>query len=246
MVYLLDLCKWSTFKRRCLKIGILEGFDRDKGVITCTEGGRWRKTWSGREEHRRQKGKENEVSHQWKGQRREMMEGVGQECEERPVDREKHDIDLCLCVFFRRGVLRRCAGTRSWEKKWQREKPQQVLRLTPPQTPSSTTMPQNPEEHPLSPPFPPHAPAHLSTPPPLCHTPPYYYETTTAWDATPRQWEVQMGLGGWTRKSKNNLKKRKINVSHPLFPKENVFALFQMRRKEKKIKLTSDSGYWFL
>lgn len=41
--------------------------------------------------------------------------------------REKHDI-LNLCAFSRRGMLRTCAGTRSWEKKWQHEK--LVLRPT--------------------------------------------------------------------------------------------------------------------
>ena len=62
-----------------------------------------------------------------------------------------------------------------------------------------------------------------------------------------------MGLGVDKKQNKNKndlkkIKKRKINVSRPLFPKKrkkNVFASFQMRRREKKIQLTSDSGYWF-
>lgn len=152
---------------------------------------------------------------------------------------EEKTMTSSICVFSRRGALRRCAGTRGWEKRWQHEKPQQVLRPT-----------FNPPRHPIPPPPPPtlrNTPlptlSHMSPPsPPLCHTPPYYYETTTAWEATPRQWEVQMGLGV-ERKSKNNLgKRRKINVSHPLFPKKNVFAPFQMRIKKTRI----DKWQWVL
>jgi len=43
-----------------------------------------------------------------------------------------------------------------------------------------------------------------------------------------------MGLGvdPKMKKKKKELKNRKINVSHPLFPKKNVFAPFQMRTKK--------------
>lgn len=117
-------------------------------------------------------------------------------------------------------MLRRCAKTRSWEKKWQREKPQQVLRPT--SNPSSTiptlknTLVPPPQLSPMS---------HLS---PIRHTPPYYYETTTACNATPRQGEVQMGHWGWKKFAKLIQREK---FSYPLFPKKNVFASFQMRKK---------------
>lgn len=110
--------------------------------------------------------------------------------------RERHDI-LNLCAFSRRGMLRTCAGTRSWEKKWQHEK----LVLRPTLKAPTTTRPWGTL---LSPPFP--TCPQLSS---ACHTPPYCYESTTAWDTTPRQWEVQMGLGVDKKKQEVIFKKKR-------------------------------------
>lgn len=75
----------------------------------------------------------------------------------------------------------------------------------------STSHPSDPQPPPPTPrntPLPTSFP-HVPTFPPPCHTPPYYYETTTAWDTTPRQWEVQMGLGVDKKKQKQKWFKKK-------------------------------------
>lgn len=140
----------------------------------------------------------------------------------------RHPYSVC---FYRRSMLRRCARTRSWEKKWQREKPQHDLRPT--SKPSTTTtlpsLKTTPIPHPTCSP--------LST---THHTPPYYYEATTAWNTTPRQWEVQLGLG--VEKIAKIIQKKE-KFSNPLFPKRMFLRHFKW--EEKKIQLTSGSGYWF-
>lgn len=154
---------------------------------------------------------------------------------------KKHDRFNLFVFSSRRGMHRRCAGTRSWEKKWQREKPQQVLRPTP-QTPSHHPRPRG---TPLSPPL-----SHMSPP---FHPPAILPHTTMKLPQpeTPPQDSGRFKWGwGWTKKnkSKNDLKKRKINVSRPLFPKKqkkkNVFASFEMRRREKKNPI--DKRQWVL
>lgn len=145
-----------------------------------------------------------------------------------------------VCVFFRRGMLRRCAGTRSWEKRWQREKPQQVLHPTsnPPLPNTNTPTLRN---TPLSQLIP-----HVPTSPPPAILPHATMKVPQP-DETPPRDSGRFEWGwGWIQKwkRKKELKKRKINVSHPLFPKkENVFAPFQMRRKEKNL---IDKWQWVL
>lgn len=113
----------------------------------------------------------------------------------------------------------------------------------PPLRPPATT--PDPEEHP-SPHLFPTCP-HLSTPLP--------YSPILLWNYHslrhhPETVGGSNGVGGGQKKnkSKNDLKKRKINVSRPLFPKKqkkkNVFASFEMRRREKKNPI--DKRQWVL
>lgn len=155
---------------------------------------------------------------------------------------KKHDRFNLFVFSSRRGMHRRCAGTRSWEKKWQREKPQQVLRPTP-QTPSHHPRPRG---TPLSPPL-----SHMSPP---FHPPAILPHTTMKLPQpeTPPRDSGRFKWGwGWTKKnkSKNDLKKERLMSPAHSSQKNKKKRMFLLRLKweeeKKKIQLTSDSGYWF-
>lgn len=123
-------------------------------------------------------------------------------------------------------MLRRCAGTRSWEKRWQREKPQQVLRPT-------SNPPHHhpdPEEHTPLPAYP--TCPHLSTPAILPHT-----TMKVPQPEMPPRDSGRFEWGwGWIQKCKNNWKKEKeklMSTTHSSQKKE-CFCSVSNEKKRKK------------